>query len=143
MRGWPRGAGVVWVAVLVLVAPAVGSACSSSLGPGDQLTGSWTSAGTQFSASNRAVVYLQACLRAEFAPVTLDANRDFTIASTALTITGNIRVTPETYLEVRGHFIGDNLQLQTRLVQLPLAVNDPVLDVLMPGALKSPPVCTA
>jgi hypothetical protein len=128
-------AGIVPVAIL--------AACSSSISAGDQLTGSWANEFAQFSASSRSVVYVASCMHAEFAPVTLDANRDFLIESTALALTGNVQTGPGTRLELRGHFIQDSLQLQLRLVELPLGVADPVEFVLARGELKGVPVCTA
>jgi hypothetical protein len=130
-------------AAAILIASIIVSACSSSIGPGDQLTGTWADASTQLSANSRSITYVGACIHAEFLPVAVDTSRDFTIESSSLTITGNIRTTPDTRLEIKGHFIGDNLQLQTRLIQLLDVVNDPVVFVLPPGQLKSVPVCTA
>jgi hypothetical protein len=88
-------------------------------------------------------VYVAPCIHAVFPPIPADSGVSFTIESTTLTITGNIQTTPDTHLEIRGHFFGDTLQLQTRLIQLPIGINDPLVTILMPGALKSAPVCTA
>lgn len=127
----------------VLVVSGIGAACNSRTSAGDQLAGSWANDRTQLTANSVSAVYVAACIRAEFLPVALDANRDFSVQSSAITISGNIQITAETRLEMKGHFIGDSLQLQTRLVNLASGVNDPVVFVLPPGALQSVPVCTA
>lgn len=137
------GVGRSWLAIAGILSIATLAACDSGVSAGDQLTGSWANDFAQFSASSRAVVYAATCMHAEFAPVTLDANRDFLIESTTLAITGNVQTSPDTRLELRGHFIQDSLQLQLRLIQLPLGVADPVEFVLARGQLKSVPVCTA
>ena len=128
-------------AVLIVVLPIV-AACSG----GDMaasLTGSWVSDATQLSATSSSVVYVAPCMRAVFAAIPADSSVSFTLESTTLTVTGNIQTTPDTHLEIRGHFFGDTLQLQTRLIQLPIGVNDPLVTLLTPGALQSAPVCTA
>jgi hypothetical protein len=129
-------------AVLIVALPVV-AACSGGDMTTNQVTGSWASDGTQLSATSSSVVYVEPCLRAVFAPIPADSSVSFTLESTTLTITGNIQTTPETHLEIRGHFFGDTLQLQTRLIQLPIGVNDPLVTMLTPGVLKSVPVCTA
>ena len=133
---------VIRLSAVLVVGLAVVTACSGSDMATSQVTGSWVSDATQLSATNSSVVYVAPCMRAVFAPIPADSSVSFTIESDTLTVTGNIQTTPDTHLEIRGHFFGDSLQLQTRLIQLPI-VNDPLVTLLTPGVLKSAPVCTA
>lgn len=139
----PNLLGVFRRGAAILLAPGLISACSNRIDSGDQLTGTWADATAQFSASASAIEYVAPCIRAEFLPVAADSSPAFTIESTSLTVTGNIRTGPDTRLEIQGRFIGDSLQVQTRLIQLPLGVNDPIVFMLPPGQLRSVPVCTA
>ena len=131
------------IVATVVAAVAVAAACNSNTNAGEQLAGTWANASAQLSANSTSAEYVATCVQAEFLPITLDANRSFIVQSSSVTVSGNIQITRDTRLELNGHFIGDSLQLQVRLVNLASGVNDPIVVVLTPGSLSSVPVCSA
>lgn len=118
-------------------------ACSSTLGPGDMLTGHWHGDQVRFDATLAGLTLREPCLSAAFDPVVVDAMDAFHIRSRQLTITGNILVSPNDTLVIDGKLIGSGLQLQSYLVGPGIGGSDPVITDLDAGSGGVVPVCTA
>ncbi|MEO5798740.1 MAG: hypothetical protein ABIZ70_03385 [Gemmatimonadales bacterium] len=125
---------------LALLAAACGT---SPVGPGDTLTGNWSTAEASLAATSTGVVWSQRCLRAHFSRITLGENGDFTAESDTLTQVGNIRPTPGAKLTIQGRFVGRDLRLEYSILTGDGPPHEPAVTelTLSAGRLNDPLVC--
>ncbi len=117
--------------------------CQGPLAPGDTLSGHFSNADARLDVSGSTVVFTARCQHAEFGPIVLDANRQFSAESVVYDVTGNIFHSPGDKLEIQGHFVGQDLVLQLRVVRAEPPVSDPYVITLAPGSSTGVLVCNA
>jgi hypothetical protein len=118
-------------------------ACRGPIEPGDSLVGHWRADGYRLDATAAGISYAARCVRAEFGPVTLDANREFHAESLVYTVSGLVIHSPGDRLQIQGRFVGDQLVLQLVVIRSEPPVFDPLVVTLSPGVQTDPLVCNS
>ena len=127
----------------LLLLSGLAAGCQGPLAPGDTLRGHFANADARLDVSGSTVVFAARCQHAEFGPIVLDANREFSAESVVYDVTGNILHSPGDKLQIQGHFVGADLVLQLRVVRTEPPVSDPYVITLSPGAFPGNLVCNA
>jgi hypothetical protein len=127
-----------------LIAIVLVAACqSSTLEPGDTLSGHWINANASLDANQNTVVFVLPCDRAEFGPIVLDANRSFAADSRVFTEVGNIIHFPDDRLHIQGTVVGNTITLTINVFRSSGGGSDPIAVTLTQGKTQPAPVCVA
>jgi hypothetical protein len=127
----------------LLLLSMLAAGCQGPLAPDDSLRGHFSNADARLDVSGSVVVFTARCQHAEFAPIVLDANREFSAESVVYDVTGNILHSPGDKLHIQGHFVGPDLVLQLYVVRAEPPVSDPYVITLAPGSSTGALVCNA